>query len=102
MISAGPPKAASGRPPPSTFPKHDRSGVDAVAALGAGVAEAEPGDDLVDDQQGAGVGAAAPEAVEEAAAGGMSPMLAGTPSTITAATLAPWRAKASSRAASSL
>src|SRR5204863_458060 len=26
MISARPPKAARGRPPPSTFPKHDRSG----------------------------------------------------------------------------
>ena len=61
MTSARPPRAAVGMPPPMTLPKVSRSGVHGSAASGraageapvAGVAGAEAGEDLVEDQQGA-------------------------------------------------
>ena len=70
MTTAGPPTAASGRPPPTTLPKIDRSGVIPNHACAPPRADAEPGDHLVEDEQRAGAGAPVPEVVEEAGRGG--------------------------------
>ena len=51
MISLRPPRAATGKPPPMPLAKTDRSGRDAVVALGAAEADAEAGDHLVENQQ---------------------------------------------------
>ena len=63
--SARPPKAPTGRPPPITFPKHHRSGRDPRPRRRPALAQPEPGDDLVEDQQGAGGVAGRPQAREE-------------------------------------
>ena len=88
MTSAEDPKAPTGRPPPMTLPKHHTSGVTPDHSVAPPTAEAEPGDDLVEQQQGAdavALGAQARPGTRRA--GGTSPMLAATGSTQTTATV---------------
>ena len=63
-VAAAAEGAASGRPPPITLPKHHRSGR-TPNARAPPQAEAEPGDDLVEDQQRAGRVARGPQPFEE-------------------------------------
>ena len=51
MIAAGPPTAASGRPPPTTLPKIERSGVMPKRACAPPSADPEAGDHLVEHEQ---------------------------------------------------
>ncbi len=70
-----------------TLPKHHRSGVTPNRAVGAAVAEAEAGDDLVEDQQGPGrVARARAAPARNPSAGPTRFMLAATGSTSTQAT----------------
>ena len=54
MTSARPPKAASGRPPPTILPRIGQVGQDAEALLRAAARDAEARDHLVEDEQRAG------------------------------------------------
>ena len=51
MMSARPPKAPQGRPPPMILPRVVRSGCDVVELLCAAEGDAEAGHDLVEDEQ---------------------------------------------------
>src|SRR3954453_15013213 len=80
MGSRRPPYAAAGSPPPRTLPITTRPGLAAVssrapprgagdeggALLPAGAGDAEAGDDLVEDEQGAGLGRPLAQQLEEA------------------------------------
>ena len=88
MISARPPNAASGRPPPTILPRSVRSGSDAVALLRAAARDAEARDHLVEDEQRAGRVAERAQRLEEARLGGTTPMFPATGSTMIAASLA--------------
>ena len=50
-MSARPPKAPQGRPPPMILPRVVRSGCDAVELLRSAERDAEAGHDLVEDEQ---------------------------------------------------
>ena len=89
MTSARPPKAASGRPPPAIFPSTVRSGRDAVELLRPTARDAEAGDHLVEDEQGAGRVAEGASASRKPGAGGTTPMFPATGSTMTAARPSP-------------
>ena len=52
-MSARPPKAAAGRPPPMILPRQVRSGVTPIALLRAAARDAEAGHHLVEDQDSA-------------------------------------------------
>ena len=53
MISARPPKAPTGSPPPMIFPRVVRSGRDTLDLLDAALGKAEAGHHFVEDQDGA-------------------------------------------------
>ena len=69
MISARPPKAASGRPAADDLAEDRQVGQDAEALLGAAARDAEAGDHLVEDEQRAGGVAERAERLEEAGRG---------------------------------
>ena len=69
MISARPPNAASGRPPPTILPRMVRSGRDPEALLRSAAGDAEARDHLVEDQQRAGGVAERAQRLEEARLG---------------------------------
>ena len=50
MISAFPPKAAAGRPPPTILPRHVKSGFYSVQLLCAAIGDAKAGDNLIEYQ----------------------------------------------------
>ena len=63
--SRRPPKAPTGSPPPITLPKHHRSGVTPDHAVAPAGAEAEAGDDLVEDEERADGVAGGAQPLEE-------------------------------------
>ena len=65
MMSARPPTAPMGRPPPMTLPKVVRSGRTSYLRLRATRAEPEAGDDLVEHEERADTVALGPQTVEE-------------------------------------
>ena len=65
MTSARPPKAASGSPPPTIFPRIDQIRRDAVALLRTAAGDPEAGHDLVEHEQRAARVAEGAQRLEE-------------------------------------
>ena len=100
----GPAAVGADRHPAADDLAEDRQvGADAVAALGAAGADPEPGDHLVEDRAARRPRRSARGAARrKPAAGGITPALATTGSTMTAAIRPGWAANAASTAAGSL
>ncbi len=108
MTAALPPTAATGRPPPMTLPKVNRSGVQPGSTVPASRPHQPAGPTRKPVSTSSSTSSAPCSAVIRRSAAlnpgaeGTTPMLAGCASVMTTAIRSPWRAKASSTAATSL